>query len=322
VTRFLTLLVLIAAAAEAAPARAEPAPAPAPQMLAIARNCSLAINGDVTNSNILICPVVAILMGIADIAGSQDVDPLLLQLIRQESFDEALRRVERLVAGGVEKPIVYLSIGASLAAARGRPEEALSFAKRAYEADPADSMLLLRYYAALSANRRADEAAALIASADRRRAELKGVGQHLLDVAKLELEFPYERLNPWRESLDRCLSPGSGPPRAARARDRRAARCALDPALQQSLRALRERALRIEQGIAAAEPGARMPLQTRHYLLQYVLVADELLQDPAQAARTEWRMTELGREILKRFGPWVYMLTLQSDQNISVFQNR
>jgi hypothetical protein len=316
VTRFLALLALLAAAAEAAPAQA--APAPAPQRQAIARNCSFAMNGDLINSNILICPVVAILQGIADVASSQDVDPLLLQLIRQESFDEALRRVERLVAGGVKKPAVYLSIGASLSAARGRREEALSFAKRAYEADPADSMLLLRYYAALSANGRAEEAAALIGSSDRRRAQLKGVGQHLLDVAKLELEYPYERLNAWRESLDRCLSQSSGPPRAARARGRRAARCALDPAAQQSLRALRERALRLEQALAAAEPDARMPLQTRHYLLQYALVADELLQDPAQAAKTEWRMTGLGREILKRFGPWSYMLALQSEYRLEL----
>jgi len=315
--RALVPLVLLTAAAGANTAGA--APFRPSQDQALASNCSIAIAGDVNNSNILACPKIAVLMDIADIARMQDVDPLLLQLIRQDSFDEALRRIERLVAEGVPKPSVYLSIGASLAAARGMPQEALIFAKRAYEADPTDAMLLLRYYAALAANRKTDEAAALIAAADRRRTELKGVGLHLFDVAKLESDYSYEMLDRWRVSLDRCLGQATGgaaEPRAGRGRSSKT--CGLDPGAEQSVRALRERALRLEQAIAAAAPGARMSLQTRHYLLQYVLIADELLQDTANAAKTEWRMTGLGREMLKLFGPWTYLLALQSEYRLDL----
>lgn len=279
-----------------------------------ADNCSVAAGRDITNTQIMNdCSTrITIILGVQEIIQEREIDRRLLELIATGNYDDALERIEVLTRQPSTNSSTYLSIAATMLATQGAPDEALQYARRAFDADRNDGFVAARYFAMLVINGRNDEARNIINEVHRRRQQFSGIGAHWIELAWIETNYSPQVLSVWFQTAASCgrhsvISEAGSTGRRTGTAAPAGAPCSLDEETNRNVRALRERVVQLVGEAASTEPNSRISLQLQYHGMHYVMLCDLLLGDNDAAARAEEAMDTLIARMDRQFGPWALL---------------
>ncbi len=294
-------------------------PAADAQGNATADNCSIAIAGNVTNSTIKVTCIIApseAARRIADTLAVGHVDPSVARAVRSGAFEDALARIDRLVAEGVSDEAALLSLATQIETMKGNIGGATGYAHRAYELRPNDVQATVDYYTLLNISGRTGEANQLLDSADRRRGQFGDRGAAIVETIRFFRDTAPVTLMWHMAALECAEGAGAGragsstgrtghPARTAASRD-----CPADPLARSQAREFRVSAARLSRGLSRLGPNDRLAAPLNYRLLNFLRVCDHLVGDSRAAVTSTANVGAFERRLFEAQGPWAVLRSI------------